>query len=81
MIAFARRVGHDERMSRAQRSVPARIVLAVAGVVQVTFASLAFSDLARRSAKEIKGPKLVWVPVILVNWIGPAVYFLFSRRR
>ena len=37
--------------------------------------------LARRSREEIRGPKQVWIPVILVNWIGPAVYFIFARKR
>ena len=59
----------------------ARIALAVVGVVQVTFAFLAYWDLARRKAPEVLGPKPVWIPVILVNWIGPAAYFLFGIRR
>jgi hypothetical protein len=50
------------------------------GVVQVVFAFLAFWDLALRDADEVRGPKPVWIPVILVNWIGPAVYFLFGIK-
>ena len=62
-------------------SVPARIGIVVAGTLQVTFAFLAFWDLGHRSADEIRGPRLAWVPAILVNWIGPATYFLFARKR
>jgi hypothetical protein len=29
----------------------------------------------------VRGPKVAWVPAILVNWIGPASYFLFGIRR
>ncbi len=29
----------------------------------------------------MRGPKAAWVPAILVNWIGPASYFLFGIRR
>jgi hypothetical protein len=66
-----------------KREVPAvgKAVLGVVGLVQVAFAFLAFWDLAHRDADEVRGPKRVWVPAILVNWIGPASYFLFGIRR
>jgi hypothetical protein len=57
-----------------------KVALGLLGVVQVAFAFLAFVDLASRSAKEVRGPKLAWVPVILINWIGPAAYFLGGIR-
>ena len=53
----------------------------VVGLVQVVFALLAFWDLAHRSAAQLRGPRAVWIPAILVNWIGPASYFLFGIRR
>jgi hypothetical protein len=59
----------------------AKTGLGVAGVIQVVFAFLAFWDLANRSAGEVRGPKAVWIPAILVNWIGPASYFLFGIKR
>ncbi|WP_100811452.1 MULTISPECIES: PLDc N-terminal domain-containing protein [unclassified Microbacterium] len=61
-------------------SVGAKVGLAVVGVVQLAFAFLAFWDLAWRNEKDVVGPKPVWIPVILVNWIGPAAYFLFGIR-
>ena len=59
----------------------AKLALGVVGIVQVAFAFLAFWDLAHRDSAEVKGPKPAWIPVILVNWIGPATYFLFGIRR
>ena len=59
----------------------AKVGLGIIGLGQVAFAFLAFWDLAHRAAAEVRGPKPVWIPVILVNWIGPAVYFLFGIRR
>jgi Phospholipase_D-nuclease N-terminal len=47
----------------------------------VVFAFLAFWDLASRDAREVRGPKAAWIPAILVNWIGPASYFLFGIKR
>ncbi|MCH6229181.1 PLDc N-terminal domain-containing protein [Microbacterium sp. CFH 31415] len=58
-----------------------RAVLGLVGLVQVAFAFLAFWDLAHRDAAEVRGPKPAWIPAILVNWIGPASYFLFGIRR
>ncbi|SIT69539.1 PLDc N-terminal domain-containing protein [Microbacterium sp. RU33B] len=65
----------------APSSAVARVGIAVVGIVQVAFAFLAFWDLGHRRAKEVRGPKPVWIPVILVNWIGPAAYFVFGIRR
>jgi hypothetical protein len=59
----------------------AKVGLGIIGLVQVAFAFLAFWDLAHRDADEVRGPKPVWIPAILVNWIGPASYFLFGIRR
>jgi len=64
-----------------QVSPGGRVALGLLGIVQVTFAFLAFWDLALRNADEVKGPKPVWIPVILVNWLGPATYFLFGIKR
>ena len=62
-------------------SVPGRVGLTVVGILQVAFAFLAYWDLAHRNEREVKGSKPLWIPVILVNWVGPAAYFLFGIRR
>ena len=69
------------RKQLSEISVPGRIGLVIVGTVQVVFAFRAFWDLAHRSADEVRGPRLAWVPAILVNWIGPAAYFLFGQKR
>jgi hypothetical protein len=58
----------------------AKVGLGLLGVVQAVFAFLAFWDLSWRNEKEIRGPKLAWIPAILVNWVGPAAYFLVGIR-
>ncbi|WP_235014842.1 PLDc N-terminal domain-containing protein [Microbacterium sp. SLBN-154] len=58
-----------------------RVALGLLGIVQAAFAFLAFWDLAHRDSRQVTGPKPVWIPVILVNWIGPAAYFLFGIKR
>ncbi|MFC8683301.1 PLDc N-terminal domain-containing protein [Microbacterium ureisolvens] len=68
-------------MTKTEISPSAKAGLGVLGIVQVAFAFLAFWDLAHRDADEVRGPKAAWIPAILVNWIGPASYFLFGIRR
>jgi hypothetical protein len=59
----------------------AKAGLGVLGLLQAAFAFLAFWDLAHRRAEEVRGPKPVWIPVILINWIGPLTYFYVHRTR
>lgn len=65
----------------APKSTASKVGIVVVGLIQVTLAVLAFIDLARRPAEGVRGPKPAWIPVILVNWIGPAAYALFGVRR
>ena len=66
---------------KAPQGTLARVAIAVAAMTQISFAVLAFWDLAHRSPAGVRGPKQAWVPAILVNWIGPAAYFVFGIRR
>jgi hypothetical protein len=53
----------------------------VAASVQLALAATAWTDLARRSADEVNGPKAMWAVLIVVNFIGPLSYFVFGRKR
>jgi len=70
-------------MTSSKRAVSpsGRVGLTVLAVLQVTFAFLAYWDLAHRDEHEVKGSKPLWIPVILLNWVGPAAYFLFGIKR
>lgn len=61
-------------------SIPKRIGLIFLGLVQVTLALFAFLDLWARPAEDVRGKKPFWIPVILVNWVGPLAYFGLSTR-
>lgn len=59
-----------------------RLVVA-AGAVDGTLRIAALSDLVRRPASEIRGPKWQWAAALgLVNSMGavPIAYFLYGRR-
>jgi Phospholipase_D-nuclease N-terminal len=58
-----------------------RAVFGILGIAQAALAFLAFWDLAHRPAVQVRGPKLLWTPVILINWIGPLAYFFAHRAR
>ncbi len=57
-----------------------RVAVGILGVLQAAYAFLAFWDLAHRPADQIKGPKPMWIFVILLNWIGPTTYFYVHRK-
>jgi hypothetical protein len=53
----------------------------VAGSVQLALAATAWTDLARRQAALVNGPKLLWAVIIGVNFIGPIAYLVGGRRK
>lgn len=70
----------DMTKTQIRLPVAAKVGLGLLSVVQVAFAFLAFWDLAWRDNDDVRGPKPAWIPVILINWIGPAAYFLAGIR-
>ncbi len=63
-------------LSRRQQT----LVLVIASI-QLSLAAAAFTDLARRPPEQVKGRKSAWVPVIMLNTVGPIIYFVFGVRR
>lgn len=57
-----------------------RVALVVTSILQFLLAGAAWSDLRRRDADEIRGPKWRWGVAIAVNWVGPLSYFVWGRR-
>ena len=53
----------------------------IAGVIQLELAAIAWTDLARRPAAQVNGPKPLWALAITVNFVGPISYFIWGRRR
>jgi uncharacterized protein DUF5652 len=60
-----------------------KLIIAVA-VADSILKAAALIDIKRRPAEQIRGPKWLWAPVVVVvNSAGvvPLCYFLFGRRR
>ena len=58
-----------------------RSAMVAGAVVQITLLAAAQIDLTRRSKEQIRGPKLLWRFLVLINFIGPLAYFAIGRRR
>lgn len=54
--------------------------LVVAASVQLSLAAAAWTDLARRPAAQVNGPKGMWAAIIAVNFAGPIAYFIWGRH-
>lgn len=63
-------------LSQTQR----RLVVAV-GAVQLGLLTAAQLDIARRPASEIRGSKIRWRLITLINFAGPIAYFLRGRKK
>ena len=48
--------------------------------LQVALAVSAWADLAGRPASKVNGSKGRWAAIIVVNFIGPILYFTRGRR-
>jgi hypothetical protein len=57
-----------------------RKAVIVAGAVQLSLATAAWVDLARRPAEQVNGSKGKWAAIIAINWIGPIAYFTRGRK-
>lgn len=58
-----------------------RRVIIAAGVVEVVLTSVAAVDLIRRPAEQVRGPKLLWAPALLIQPVGPIAYLSLGRLR
>jgi len=58
-----------------------RTVMVAGAVVQVTLLAAAQIDITRRPKEQIRGAKLLWRLLVLINFIGPIAYFAIGRKR
>jgi hypothetical protein len=58
-----------------------KVTAGIAAPFQLGMLIAAQRDIARRPAEQIRGSKNLWRLATLVNFIGPAVYFAFGRKK
>jgi hypothetical protein len=57
-----------------------RTAIVVGGAVEVVLTTVALTDLARRPAEQVRGPKLLWAAGCFVQPVGPVAYLMLGRR-
>jgi len=58
-----------------------QVGIVVGGFIELVLTAIALRDLARRPARQVRGPKLLWVLGCLVQPFGPVAYLFAGRRR
>jgi hypothetical protein len=58
-----------------------RWLLGTAAAAEIGLAAAAWTDIKRRPADQINGPKMLWAGLSFLNFVGPLSYFTFGRRR
>lgn len=71
----------ERRMKKQWKHLdtPQRTAIVAGAVVQLTLFAAAQIDISRREPSEVRGSKLFWRLVCLINFIGPVMYFAFGR--
>ena len=69
------------KKSWSDLSTSQRVGLSIVAVAEFALAVTAWTDLARRPARSVRGPKGVWAGVIAINFVGPVAYFVRGRVR
>jgi hypothetical protein len=73
---------HDGAMAKrrfGEFSPRTRKLIMAAGVGQAALLLAAQIDITRRPAEQVRGPKLGWRLVSLLNFVGPLAYFRWGR--
>ena len=74
------RCKEDDVKSWSTMSDRSKTLTLMAACMQISLAVTAWTDLARRPAEDIDGPKALWAVVIGINFVGPIAYFTIGRR-
>ena len=64
----------------SELSVNQKRAVYAAGAVELVTTGAALLDLARRPAREVRGPKWAWVLACFVQPVGPIAYLAAGRR-
>lgn len=71
--------GRDKKKGWDALSMEQKRGIGLAAVVQIGLLAWAMVDWFRRPGSQIRGPKLLWLPLLFVNFVGPLSYLKFGR--
>lgn len=72
-------MGSMAKRSWASLPTGVKILIMVAGAVELGLLAAAQTDIARRPAEQIRGSKLRWRLLSFINLVGPLIYFRRGR--
>lgn len=55
-------------------------LVVVTGIAEVALTTWCAKDLKQRPAAAVRGPKVLWGPLLSVQPVGPLAYLLVGRR-
>lgn len=58
-----------------------RVLVVLVGAAEMAMTTWAGRDLASRDSDEVRGPKWLWGPALLIQPAGPIAYLVLGRRR
>jgi hypothetical protein len=64
----------------SERPLPQRVAIIALGLVEVALLFASEADIQRRPADQVRGPKLLWRLICLINIFGPLSYFRWGRQ-
>lgn len=64
----------------SELSPTTRAALVAGGLAEAIVTSIALRDLVRRPAALVRGPKLLWGPLLFVQPVGSPLYLIAGRR-
>jgi hypothetical protein len=70
----------SQRKSWRDLSPWQRVSVFVLISIQISLLVAALTDLRRRPAAAVRGPKPLWAVLSFVNYVGPLAYFIFGRK-
>jgi hypothetical protein len=73
-------MGGGRKKSWAELSPLQRKAVVAGGVVELVVTAIAASDLHRRDASQVRGPKAMWIAAFAVQPFGPLGYLLLGRK-
>ena len=69
-----------ERKSWSELTDAQKTAVVIGGTIEVVVTAVALTDLARRPAAGVRGPKALWAVGCLIQPIGPIAYLAVGRR-
>jgi hypothetical protein len=73
----------ERRRKKSWRDLSGRQKLSILAYAagQLALLTAALTDLKKRPAEQVKGPKGAWAAACFVSYLGPVSYFVFGRRK